>query len=325
MVDERQNPAGGVGPLVVRLDGPAVKHHRIALRDLVLLGSQLQTAVDRVTRILIGQRESTRRGRVPSEIVGCCTLDLVGLEEGSLALVCDLADRAQPTLFEDLGEEALEALVGGVNALGEENGLPRGFDTGVLLALREGGKLLDRGIDSIAFELRTRRGEARATYARDVHDRVVERIQRPIENRRCVEGRLLMGDFKETGFRCRLHPPVGKPITCEFGEAQKDAVLSALTKYVRLVGEAREVSGEITSLSIEDIELLDAAPPGALGADVPVGFFDATHDLESLADEQGVAPVGDMDELIGDFWPDDESVDDFLAAVESWRREDHAA
>ncbi len=43
MVDERQNPAG-VGPLVVRLDGPAVKHHRIAIRDLVLLGSQLQTA-----------------------------------------------------------------------------------------------------------------------------------------------------------------------------------------------------------------------------------------------------------------------------------------
>jgi len=32
-----------------------------------------------------------------------------------------------------------------------------------------------------------------------------------------------------------------------------------------------------------------------------------------------------MDELIGDFWPEEESVDDFLAAVESWRREDHAA
>jgi hypothetical protein len=324
MIDEHQNPSVA-GPLVVRLDGPAVEHHRIALRDLVLLGSQLQTAVDRVARILIGQHESARRGRIPSEIAECCALDLVALEEGSLALVCDLADRAQPTLFEDLGEEALQVLVDGVNALGMENGLPRGFDAGVLLALREGGKLLDRGIDSISFELATRRGKARATYARAVHDCVIARIQRPIANRRIVEGRLLMGDFKETGFRCRLHPAVGKPITCDFGEAQKDAVLSALTKYVRLVGEAREVSGEIASLSIEDIEVLDAVPLGAPGADIAAGFFEATHDLESLAEQQGVEPVAGMGKLIADFWPEEESVDDFLAAVQSWRREDHGA
>lgn len=324
MIDERQNRAYA-GPLVARLEGPAVERHRIALRDLVLLSSQLQTAVDRVARILIGQRESARRGRVPSEIVGCCTLDLVGLVEGSLALVCDLADREQPTLFEDLGEEALEALVQGVNGLKSEGGLPRGFDTGVLLALRESGKLLDRGVDGISFELHTRRGRVTAAYSRDVHNRVVSRIQQPIENRRSVEGRLLMGDFKETGFRCRLHPPVGKPISCEFGEAQKDAVLGALTKYVRLFGEGREVSGEITSLSIEDVELLDVVPPGVPGADVAAGFFDVTHDVESLAEEQGVAPARGIDELVGDFWPEDESADDFLAAVESWRREDHAA
>ena len=313
------------GPLAVQLDGPAVERHRIALRDLVLLGSQLQTAVDRVARVLIGQDDSARPGRTPSEILECCTLDLVAVEEGSLTLVCDLARREQSTLFEDLGEEALQALIEGVGALKGEGDMPRGFDAGVLLALRESGKLLDRGIDSISFVLQTRSGDVRATYGRDTHERVVARIQQPIENRRVVEGRLLMGDFKETGFRCRLHPPAGKPIRCDFGEAQKEAVLGALTKYVRLVGEAREVSGEIASLSIEDVELLDVFPSDASLMDAGSGFFDVAHDLESLAKEQCVRPAVDLDELVGDFWPGDESVDEFLAAVRSWRLDDHAA
>ena len=66
-----------------------------------------------------------------------------------------------------------------------------------------------------------------------------------------------MGDFKETGLRCRVHPPIGKPVPCLFDEAQKEAVLAAMTRYVRLVGEATEAEGEILSLKIADIEVLD--------------------------------------------------------------------
>ena len=44
-------------------------------------------------------------------------------------------------------------------------------------------------------------------------------------------------------------------------------------------------------------------------------------DLDSLAEAQGVAPVGDVDELVADFWPQDESVDDLMAAVRRWRGE----
>jgi hypothetical protein len=36
-----------------------------------------------------------------------------------------------------------------------------------------------------------------------------------------------------------------------------------------------------------------------------------------LARRQGVKPIENIDELRGDFWPEDESVDDFL----SWVRE----
>jgi hypothetical protein len=33
-------------------------------------------------------------------------------------------------------------------------------------------------------------------------------------------------------------------------------------------------------------------------------------------------PVQRLEELFGDFWPEDQSVDDFVATVRQWRRED---
>ena|SRR5215218_7459087 len=50
-----------------------------------------------------------------------------------------------------------------------------------------------------------------------------------------------------------------------------------------------------------------------VGLDVP--------DLDALAKAQGVEPVGDIDELVADFWPEDESAEDFMAAVRRWRNE----
>jgi hypothetical protein len=44
-------------------------------------------------------------------------------------------------------------------------------------------------------------------------------------------------------------------------------------------------------------------------------------DLDALAEAQGVEPIGDIDELVADFWPEDESVEDFMAAVRRWRDE----
>ena len=178
-------------------------------------------------------------------------------------MICDLPVESQAELFEDvnedLGEEALTSFVEGIEAVGgEQPAMPRGYDQGVLLALREGGKLFDRGIEMITFDLRTRKGHWISHYTREVHMRVVSRVQEPIENRqRTVEGRLVMGDFKESGFRCRVHPPIGKPIACLFDEVQKEAVLAAMTHYIRLVGEATEAEGEILSLKIGDIEVLD--------------------------------------------------------------------
>ena len=51
--------------------------------------------------------------------------------------------------------------------------------------------------------------------------------------------------------------------------------------------------------------------------------FDTLPSIERLAREQGVSPVADPKTLRGDFWPEEENADDFLAARERWRREAH--
>jgi hypothetical protein len=65
-------------------------------------------------------------------------------------------------------------------------------------------------------------------------------------------------------------------------------------------------------------ELEDELPAAAESA----GFWEAS-DIGVLAERQGVGPVGDLGALRGG-WPEDESVDDFLATFHQWRQENPA-
>jgi hypothetical protein len=49
--------------------------------------------------------------------------------------------------------------------------------------------------------------------------------------------------------------------------------------------------------------------------------FDSMPDIEALAREQGVSSNAKFEDLLGDFWPEGQGVEDFLAARERWRRE----
>ena len=61
--------------------------------------------------------------------------------------------------------------------------------------------------------------------------------------------------------------------------------------------------------------LEDDLPPTPVSTDFWTG-----RDIESLATEQGIEPVSDPSNLLGG-WPEDESVDDFLAARQEWHQE----
>ncbi len=42
--------------------------------------------------------------------------------------------------------------------------------------------------------------------------------------------------------------------------------------------------------------------------------------IDELSAEQGVVFPRDPHDLLGDFWPPEESIDDFLSAMREWRR-----
>jgi hypothetical protein len=50
-------------------------------------------------------------------------------------------------------------------------------------------------------------------------------------------------------------------------------------------------------------------------------LFHSRTDLEQLAREQGVHAVPSFDDLLGDFWPEHETADEFIAAVRRWRND----
>ncbi len=88
-------------------------------------------------------------------------------------------------------------------------------------------------------------------------------------------------------------------------------------------GETEEAALDDVRAVLESIaEAGDGEP--ANGADVSEGtprHFDSRRDLEAIANEQGVEPTGDFDALLGDFWPEDEGADEFVATLREWRRQ----
>ena len=71
-------------------------------------------------------------------------------------------------------------------------------------------------------------------------------------------------------------------------------------------------SGDITSVPQPTIPLSE----GGLSS------FNVLPDLNALAEAQGVRPIEDVDDLVADFWPEDESIDEFIATVRRWRDEE---
>ena len=52
--------------------------------------------------------------------------------------------------------------------------------------------------------------------------------------------------------------------------------------------------------------------------DVRCDFY-ASLTVDQLIAQQGKGPISDPTILLGDFWPEDEPIEEFLTALHSWR------
>lgn len=92
-----------------------------------------------------------------------------------------------------------------------------------------------------------------------------------------------------------------------------ERALQALT-YVRHLMSGAAASGESTSAQL-------GWSMGPLTVSGEAFFMASPLGRVPLASEQVAHPITDFDRLLGDFWPEDESADEFIAAVRQWRRE----
>lgn len=295
--------------LEVRLAGPAAEGGRLRVDALIEISRAVQTAVTRLAYGLRGEA-TVRRGRAPREVADLTRLEVVGLRKESTVIAFDLEERERPLDELDLGVEALEAFATGVVLVAAGRTPPEPWDEGVLDAVEHLTRVLDKGVDEIVIGRPGAAAERLAVFTRTTRDERLVAVQ-PQEPREQleIEGRLLMADFAATRDEARIHRPLDGPVRCTFGPDLESTVLRLLRRYVRAKGWAQlDDQGRIKMFELETLEDAELTAGRA--------FWDLAT-LDELAEEQGVEPVERLEDLVSGFWPEDESVDDFLAAIES--------
>jgi hypothetical protein len=90
--------------------------------------------------------------------------------------------------------------------------------------------------------------------------------------------------------------------------------------YLTLALIAKTDFGQFVNASPREVVILMPRPDASALEELYA--FDALPDLDTLADAQGITPVTDFEDLLGDSWPEGESVEDFIAAATEGRREE---
>jgi hypothetical protein len=77
-------------------------------------------------------------------------------------------------------------------------------------------------------------------------------------------------------------------------------------------------------MRVKEVEMAQMAHDEAMPAEPLVtedSIQEARRKVMELAERQGVKPIRSLKDLKGDFWPEDESIDEFIATIRQWRRE----
>lgn len=313
--------------LTIRFEGPEVKPGRMRLDDFIQAAHEFSACAKRVA-LALQQTPSTAKGRRSDEVVAALALDIVGFTHGSPAAVAHLERSDTQMLIEetDFGEQTYRALIEGIEAVSAPgDSLPLGFDLGVLMKLRDIGKLFNKGVNQMEFTLNHRSQPLRASFNLEKCDHIRRRIEKPEAQMQTIDGRLLMADFKETGRQLRIHPSIGSPVTCKFPENLSAEVEESIRQFVRVSGKMEyHTGGEIRWLTIADIEKIEAptgSTPSESGGTWAYDYWENPTATE-YAQRQGVKPVSDFSVLLGAGATED--WEGFDEAVEQWRAENSA-
>ncbi|MFI5113684.1 MAG: hypothetical protein ACHP7J_00965 [Terriglobales bacterium] len=301
--------------LQLKIHGPGVRRGRISVPDLIRICQEAQNVVNKQAEVIKG-RKTIHPGPTSGPIQQECTLDLIGIEDGSATLQFDLAKAQTHFQFkEHFGAKVVAEVATTIRSLKTHK--QESIDPGLLLSIYGLSGLVEtKGISGIRWITPQRNGfkPASVPITRMVRENVAVRLSRPQKVLVHVDGILDMADFKPEEFKCRIDPPIGVSITCVFDRERANDIYNLLRKPVRAKGEAtlKPYTDRIDSIHIEEISPLPSLHLGE-------GNFFANPSIEELAVLQKVKPLKDMSVLSGGI-PDDEDVDKLVEGIYTARK-----
>lgn len=294
----------------MRLEGPAVPG-RISVDTLTAVAKELQTSL---RRMLASRRRVG--GRFPTGVEQTCALDLTAFGKGSAVLTFEYAGRRdRDTLQGDAGVRVAEEMIEAMQkAESGEAGWDSSLQTGVIDGWDTLSRPLAEGVDSICITLldghRKRSARLTKTFRQNLRG---SSAAQPVVAHGEVEGVLWECDWKQR--TAQLDEADGNRVPLVLPEGLDERVTELRRQRVRVSGLIERTGGRVARVNVTHI----APARGVVAEPDPRfgGFWDNLS-VDELARRQGVAPVTDLDSLAGD-WPEDESVDDFLAMVREVR------
>jgi hypothetical protein len=296
--------------LELRLVGGPADEHRVTLTDLTTIATGVQTAVRNVGAVLAGQ-VTGRGGRKLGWIEHATELVLVAQPvAGSVVLDLELAGQT-PTLEVDapnLGPEAVEALVDGLDRLAPDEPLPRGFDPGVLKALSTMAPVFRKGYATLGLTVGRNGGSRRTNVTHERLSVARQLTERPLSAPASVEGVLIAVDLAGDPLACRLDRPFLPSVACLIPREMREVVKTLIEHQVHVEGEGQFDPGAEEPRRVR-VTTLRAADPGSIDRTA----WRQHRPWQEHALQQGTEPLR-VDDLPGLF-NDDEDLDRFLAAA----------
>ncbi len=219
-------------------------------------------------------------------------------------------------MFGYIGEESVTSFVKGMDRLANSqvsaSRLPSGFDRGVLHTCDALARVLEHGIEQIRFEVQNGATTASCRLDLSLRNRVQELLGQPAS----VSETAMTGRLEELnghgGLSGRLWEPDGTKWVCHFKNEHLEQLPDVWMRTAKVVGRTIIEEGRERIFEVESLVVLGS--DAEMSASGPALAFWTSLSLEELAEQQGVAPASDLDE-ISSLWPADDDADDLLRHV----------
>lgn len=191
-----------------------------------------------------------------------------------------------------------------------QHGLPSGMSEG----WDDMTRCLGDGVDVIHLRLVDGQVYHEARLTRRFRTALIAQVaDRAEPEQATIEGLLWECDWKQR--TALLDEADGHQVTLELPEGMDERVTELRRQPVRVRGTAHRQNDRIVRMQVAHVAPVRG---GVREPDPRFGGFWDNLTLDEIAQRQGVQPVTDLDALAID-WPEDESVDDFLAAIRELR------